>query len=93
MLEYLRLNRDAQLSNDLLFAAIPKGEAVFARCLSSLKNERVQASKLLEGPKMTQFRGDKKAFLEDIRKVSPRAGLEQVWDTVNLGRSSCAHIS
>uniref|UniRef100_A0A7M4E8E6 6-phosphogluconate dehydrogenase, decarboxylating n=1 Tax=Crocodylus porosus TaxID=8502 RepID=A0A7M4E8E6_CROPO len=45
------------------------GEAVFARCLSSLKDERVQASKLLEGPKMTQFSGNKKAFLEDIRKA------------------------
>lgn len=43
---------------------------MFARCLSSLKEERVQASKLLKGPKVTQFSGDKKAFLEDIRKVS-----------------------
>ncbi|GAB0198786.1 6-phosphogluconate dehydrogenase, decarboxylating [Grus japonensis] len=45
------------------------GEAVFARCLSSLKDERVQASKLLVGPKVTQFGGNKKAFLEDIRKA------------------------
>uniref|UniRef100_A0A452HB84 6-phosphogluconate dehydrogenase, decarboxylating n=1 Tax=Gopherus agassizii TaxID=38772 RepID=A0A452HB84_9SAUR len=45
------------------------GEAVFARCLSSLKDERVQASKRLDGPKMTQFSGNKKAFLEDIRKA------------------------
>ncbi|POI36170.1 hypothetical protein CIB84_000075, partial [Bambusicola thoracicus] len=45
------------------------GEAVFARCLSSLKDERVQASKLLNGPKLTQFSGNKKAFLEDIRKA------------------------
>lgn len=58
---------------------------MFARCLSSLKDERVQASKLLDGPKMTQFSGNKKAFLEDIRKVSPCAGSEQVWDAVNPG--------
>ncbi|KAM7139290.1 6-phosphogluconate dehydrogenase, decarboxylating isoform 3-T3 [Macrochelys suwanniensis] len=45
------------------------GEAVFARCLSSLKDERVQASKRLDGPKRTQFSGNKKAFLEDIRKA------------------------
>ncbi|XP_015737871.1 6-phosphogluconate dehydrogenase, decarboxylating [Coturnix japonica] len=45
------------------------GEAVFARCLSSLKEERVQASKLLNGPKLTQFSGNKKAFLEDVRKA------------------------
>uniref|UniRef100_A0A8C3ULM0 6-phosphogluconate dehydrogenase, decarboxylating n=1 Tax=Catharus ustulatus TaxID=91951 RepID=A0A8C3ULM0_CATUS len=45
------------------------GEAVFARCLSSLKDERVQASKVLAGPKATQFSGNKAAFLEDIRKA------------------------
>nr|XP_006127194.1 6-phosphogluconate dehydrogenase, decarboxylating [Pelodiscus sinensis] len=45
------------------------GEAVFARCLSSLKDERVQASKRLDGPKITPFREDKKVFLEDIRKA------------------------
>lgn len=64
------LNSNAELSNYLPFPTILKGEAVFARCLSSLKDERVQASKLLDGPKMTQFSGNKKAFLEDIRKVS-----------------------
>lgn len=40
-------------------------EAVFARCLSALKEERVEASKKLSGPKI-QFKGDKKAFIEDI---------------------------
>ncbi len=42
------------------------GEAVFARCLSALKEERVAASKILGGPKAA-FDGDKKAFTEDIR--------------------------
>lgn len=46
------------------------GESVFARCLSSLKNERVQASKLLDGPSATKYEGDRDAFIEDIRKVS-----------------------
>ncbi|MGH0121715.1 UNVERIFIED_CONTAM: hypothetical protein FKN15_000187 [Acipenser sinensis] len=45
------------------------GEAVFARCLSSLKEERVEASKHLKGPKGAEFNGDKKVFLEDIRQV------------------------
>ncbi|TFG50091.1 MAG: decarboxylating NADP(+)-dependent phosphogluconate dehydrogenase [Candidatus Brocadiia bacterium] len=44
------------------------GEAVYARCLSALKDERVAASKVLNGPKAV-FRGDKKAFAEDIRKA------------------------
>lgn len=45
------------------------GEAVFARCLSSLKEERVQASRKLKGPKMVQLEGSKQAFLEDVRKA------------------------
>ncbi len=44
------------------------GEAVFARCLSALKDERVKASKLY-GDKKAAFSGDKKAFIEDIRQA------------------------
>jgi 6-phosphogluconate dehydrogenase len=40
-------------------------ESVFARILSSMKDERVLASRLLSGPK-AEFSGDKKAFIEDI---------------------------
>ena len=40
------------------------GEAVFARCLSAIKEERVTASKVLSGPK-PKFEGDRKAFIED----------------------------
>jgi len=42
------------------------GEAVFARCLSALKEERVTASQVLSGPK-PQFKGDKKTFINDLR--------------------------
>ncbi|MBD3308524.1 decarboxylating NADP(+)-dependent phosphogluconate dehydrogenase [candidate division KSB3 bacterium] len=42
------------------------GEAVFARCLSALKEERVAASKVLSGP-TPKFEGDRQAFIEDIR--------------------------
>ncbi|MCU4177171.1 decarboxylating NADP(+)-dependent phosphogluconate dehydrogenase [Carboxylicivirga sp. N1Y90] len=42
------------------------GEAVFSRCLSSVKDERVEASKLLSGPKL-EFKGDKKQFISDIK--------------------------
>ncbi len=44
------------------------GEAVFARCLSAIKEERVAASKVLTGP-APKFEGDKKAFIDDIRKA------------------------
>jgi 6-phosphogluconate dehydrogenase len=44
------------------------GEAVFGRCLSALKEERVAASEVLKGPKPS-FKGDKAAFTEDIRQA------------------------
>jgi len=42
------------------------GEAVFARCLSAVKEERVNASKILHGPK-AEFKGDKVKFINDLR--------------------------
>lgn len=44
------------------------GEAVYARSLSALKDDRVEASKILSGPK-PKFEGDKTAFIEDLRKA------------------------
>jgi 6-phosphogluconate dehydrogenase len=42
------------------------GEAVFARCLSALKDERVEASKVLAGD-TTPFTGDKAQMIDDLR--------------------------
>ncbi len=44
------------------------GEAVYARNLSAMKDERVIASKVLSGPE-AGFAGDKKAFVDDIREA------------------------
>jgi hypothetical protein len=44
------------------------GEAVFARCLSSLKAERVRASKVLDGPK-PNFTGDRKEFIDNLEQA------------------------
>ncbi len=44
------------------------GEAVFSRCLSAMKEERVAASQVLTGPKPV-FEGDKAQFIEDIRSA------------------------
>ncbi|MCC5840998.1 MAG: NADP-dependent phosphogluconate dehydrogenase [Opitutales bacterium] len=41
-------------------------EAVFARCLSAVKDERVAASKILEGPPAYTFKGDRKEFIQAI---------------------------
>lgn len=45
------------------------GEAVFARCLSSIKAERVRASKLLTGPEIPVFKGDQKQFVDDLEQA------------------------
>ncbi|KAL2217589.1 putative 6-phosphogluconate dehydrogenase Gnd1 [Thermoascus aurantiacus ATCC 26904] len=44
------------------------GEAVFARCLSAIKDERVRASKVLGGPTPV-FEGDKQAFINDLEQA------------------------
>jgi 6-phosphogluconate dehydrogenase len=43
------------------------GESVFARCLSALKEERVAASKILQGPATKAAVGDRTAFIEAVR--------------------------
>ena len=44
------------------------GEAVFARCVSAQKDERVEAAKIITGP-TPEFTGDKVAFIEDLRQA------------------------
>lgn len=44
------------------------GEAVFARCLSAMKEDRVVASALLKGP-VVKFDGDRDAFAHAIRQA------------------------
>ncbi|HTX19193.1 MAG TPA: decarboxylating NADP(+)-dependent phosphogluconate dehydrogenase [Bacteroidota bacterium] len=43
-------------------------EAVYGRCLSAAKEDRVEASKILRGPQ-PKFTGDRKAFLADLEKA------------------------
>ena len=52
------------------------GEAVFARCLSALKSQRVAAAKVLTGPSGTAteaaaaaLKADKASFIESIRQA------------------------
>ncbi|MHA7108818.1 decarboxylating NADP(+)-dependent phosphogluconate dehydrogenase [Sunxiuqinia elliptica] len=42
------------------------GESVFARCLSAQKDLRVEASKVIEGPKV-KFEGDKAQMINDLK--------------------------
>ena len=45
------------------------GESVFARCLSALKEERIGASKILQGPEPKPVVGERAAFIEDVRRA------------------------
>jgi len=45
------------------------GESVFARCLSALKDERVAASKVLNGPATKVSVGERAAFIELVRRA------------------------
>ena len=44
------------------------GEAVFARCLSAMKNDRVEAAKVLSGPKPVPT-ANRKEFIENVRRA------------------------
>jgi 6-phosphogluconate dehydrogenase len=51
---------------DLGIALTLIGEAVFSRCLSAVKTERVAASKVLQGPS-AEFNGDRIRFIAELK--------------------------
>ncbi|QDS99882.1 decarboxylating NADP(+)-dependent phosphogluconate dehydrogenase [Adhaeretor mobilis] len=58
----------SQLALDLGVPSTLVTEAVYARGLSSFKDQRVRASKVLTGPE-PKYSGDKKEFVEQIRQA------------------------
>lgn len=58
----------SQSALDLGAPAPTIAEAVFARCLSAIKEERVAASNVIQGSR-APFTGDKKAFIESVRQA------------------------
>ena len=58
----------SQVALDLGVSTPTITEAVFARCISAIKDERVAASKILTGPE-GRYEGDRKEFVEAIRKA------------------------
>jgi 6-phosphogluconate dehydrogenase len=57
---------DAATENGIPLTLI--SEAVFARCLSAQKEQRVAASQVLSGP-VPSFSGDKQAFVNDLEQA------------------------
>ena len=45
------------------------GESVFARCLSALKDERVEAAKVLVGPTAAKVTTSREEYIEDVRRA------------------------
>jgi 6-phosphogluconate dehydrogenase len=58
----------SQLALDMGVPSTLVTEAVYARCLSALKDARVRASSLLKGPDMPNH-GDKAAFIGEVRQA------------------------
>jgi len=56
----------SQIALDLGISTPTITEAVFARCISAIKRERVAASRVLRGPQAS-YAGDRAAFVEAIR--------------------------
>jgi 6-phosphogluconate dehydrogenase (decarboxylating) (EC 1.1.1.44) len=58
----------SQEALELGVAAPTIADAVFARCMSAVKEERVEAAKVLKGPEI-KYQGDKDQLIEDIGKA------------------------
>lgn len=58
----------SQTALELGISAPTIAEAVFARCISAIRDERIESSKVLTGPDQ-KYTGDKAAFIEAIRKA------------------------
>ncbi|MGQ9822534.1 MAG: decarboxylating NADP(+)-dependent phosphogluconate dehydrogenase [Thermogutta sp.] len=59
----------SQLALDLGVPSTLVTEAVHARNLSAMKEERVRAAGVLTGPKPQRFQGDREQFIEDVRQA------------------------
>jgi 6-phosphogluconate dehydrogenase len=58
----------SQLALDLGVPSTLVTEAVYARCLSAMKDARIRASQVLQGPS-GRYAGDQKEFIEQIRQA------------------------
>ncbi len=65
------------------------GEAVFARFLSTFKDERVKASKVLTGPSI-EFDGDKEQFINDLEQAVYAAKITSYTQGYMLMRDAAA---
>jgi len=81
----------AQVALDIGVPVTLIGEAVFARCLSSLKEDRVEASKVLTGPR-PEFKGDKQALIDAVRDALFASKLVSYAQGFTLMRAAAAEF-
>lgn len=67
-------------------------EAVFARCLSAVKTERVEASKVLHGPE-SEFKGDRKKFINDLKDALYASKIVSYAQGYSLMRAAAGEFS
>ncbi len=77
-------------SQDLGIPITLIAEAVYGRCVSALKEERVQAAKHLKGPK-PRISGDRAAFTEAVRQALYAAKIVSYAQGFMLMRAAAAH--
>ena len=66
------------------------GEAVFSRCLSAMKSERVAASAVLSGP-TSHFDGDRQSFINDVKDALYASKIVSYAQGYTLMRSAAAN--
>ena len=66
------------------------GEAVFARCLSAMKDERVKASGVFQRER-AEFEGDKEQFVESLRKALYASKIVSYAQGYTLMRQAAEH--
>ncbi|MDO5309856.1 MAG: decarboxylating NADP(+)-dependent phosphogluconate dehydrogenase [Planctomycetia bacterium] len=59
----------SQLALDLGAPSTLVTEAVYARAISSMKEQRVRASEILDGPKGARYAGDKTEFIGQVKQA------------------------
>ncbi len=77
-------------SQDLGIPITLIAEAVYGRCVSALKEERVQAAKHLKGPK-PRISGDRAGFTEAVRQALYAAKIVSYAQGFMLMRAAAAH--
>jgi 6-phosphogluconate dehydrogenase len=77
-------------SQDLGIPITLIAEAVYARCVSALKEERVQAAKRLKGPR-PRIAGDRAKFVEAIRQALYASKIASYAQGYMLMRAAAAH--